>query len=132
MNHFQAGFRAAVFHSFFTIVTLYEKQVAGVINTVGMVVARFAALVATGNYIRSDALAQTVVKHKVFSYKLTFQFFSFYLAGVFYDSAFKLIDIFETFVLKKGTCFFATDAPGAIHQKVFVFFVLGKLLFNYW
>src|SRR5690606_33542543 len=102
------------------------------VNTVGVVVARFAALVATGNYIRSDALAQTVVKHKVFSYKLTFQFFGFYLAGIFYDSAFKLIDIFETFVFKESTRFFATDASRAIHQKISVFFVLGKLLFNYW
>src|SRR5690554_2229346 len=125
MNHFQAGFRAAVFHSFFTIVTLYEKQVAGVINTVGMVVARFAALLTAGNNIRSDALAQTVDKHKVFSDKFTLQFFGFHLAGIFYDSAFKLIDTFETFVLKESTCFFTPDASGAIHQKIFVFLEQG-------
>src|SRR5690554_655530 len=103
---------------------------ATVISAIGMVVARFAALVATGNNIRSDALAQAMVKHKVFSNKFTFQFFGFYLAGIFNNTSFKLIDIFEAFVLKKGTCFFTTYASGAIHQKVFVLFVLGKLLFD--
>ena len=48
---------------------LDKQQVAIVIGAVGMGVAGCAALVALGNNVVGDALAQTLIEHKVFSFE---------------------------------------------------------------
>lgn len=59
-----------------------------IILTVGVIVARFAALMAPGNDIVCDPLAQPFIENKVLSLKLQRKSLLLCSSGVFYDTSF--------------------------------------------
>src|SRR6187402_612194 len=105
---------------------------ASIILTIGVIVARFSALVALRNNIVCNSFAQAIIKNKILSNELAFQTFCFNLFGVIDDSTFQLENIFETLVFEISTCFLTTNSTCTIHHQVFVFFVVLKLLVDYW
>src|SRR5690606_33886492 len=102
------------------------------IGAIRMIVARFAALMALRYDIVGDALAKSVVEYKILTDEFTYKTLFLYLARIFDDAAFKLVYVFETFVLEVRTCLFASDSACTIHQQFFIRFVFRKLLFDNW
>ena len=95
---------------------------AAIVFAIGVVIAQRATLVAFRNDIASNALAQTLIEHKVFANKFAIQTLSLNLPGIFDNTAFELKNVFKTFVLEIGAGFFATNAASAIHQNIFIGF----------
>src|SRR6476646_9049418 len=94
------------------------------ISAIHVRISWLAALVTGSNNFISDALAQPVIKHKVFPVELIFQTLLFYLLRIVDDTPFEVIHIFETRMQHKSAGLFATDAAGAVHDNVFILFVL--------
>ena len=95
-----------------------------------MGITRFATLMALGDYVIGNTLAPSMIKDKILAQKFILQLFFFDLPCIVYNPPLKLIYLFESFVFVIGTCFFATNAPGAVHDQFFILFVLGQILFN--
>src|SRR6056297_707144 len=95
-----------------------------------MGVASFATLMAMRYHLIGNAFPPSVVKNKVFAHKFIFQVSIVHLSGVLNNPAFQLVHIFKALVFVIGTGFFAADTSGAVHDQFFVFFMLGKVLFN--
>src|SRR3954470_9701358 len=102
MDRFHAGRRATTFHRNRAFVALDEQQMTRFVRAIRMRVARFPALMAVGNDVVSDPLTQTLVEHEILAYELALQTFGFDLSRVFNDSAFELVDVLKTFMLKVG------------------------------
>jgi len=114
---------AASFHFPATSITLDEKQVAGIAGAVYMDIAGLSADVAMGENVRTDALSQPVVKNEILAQELILDPHLPYLLHIIDDTPFQVEYIFESPVQHPGACFFAPDAPGAIHDDVPVLIV---------
>ncbi len=106
-----------LFAAFFA---LNKQQVTTIIGTIRMRIGGFTALMAFGDYFRSNALAQAVVEHKVLSYELAIEPLFFYLFGVVDNTAFEVKHIPEPIMQHISAGFLATNAAGAIHNDVLV------------
>src|SRR5574340_928426 len=94
------------------------------IGAISMRVALRTTLVTVTYYFFSYLLSQPAIKYEIFSKKFIWQIFFFYFIGILDNATFQMIHIFKTTVQHIGACFFTTDATRAIHNDVFVFFVL--------
>ncbi|CCJ97710.1 hypothetical protein BN130_173 [Cronobacter malonaticus 507] len=100
---------------------------AAVVFTVGVAVARRAALVAVRDHVVRNTLAHTFVKHEVFTDETHRQPLFARFAGVFDDAAFNMPDFLETVVTHERARFFTADAAGTVHDNFLVFVVLHHL-----
>ena len=103
---------------------------AGLIGTVHMRVAGFAALVAMGDDLIGNPFATAVVKYKVLAAEFVLQPLCFRLTGILDDAALQLIDLFKAFVFIVGAGLFTTYAARAVHNQFFVFFMVFKVVFD--
>lgn len=115
-----AGFGAATAVLLGAFFALNEEEVAHDVGAVDVGVAGLAALMAAGDDLVADALAQAFVKDKVFAAKLIWQPLLPGVVGILDDAAFQLIDLVKAFVLEVGRGFFAAYAAGAVHHDVLV------------
>src|SRR5882757_11386133 len=89
--------------------TLNEQQMTGFIPAIGVGIGRLAALMATGNDLFGDALAQAIVEYKVLSFEFIFQPLLFYGIRIMDNSPFQVKYIFKALVQEEGAGLFATD-----------------------
>src|SRR3954463_2743112 len=71
-----------------------------------------------------NSLPQPIVEHEILTDKFTFKIILFDLFSIVYYAAFKMENIIKTIVKHISAGFFATYAPGTIHNNVFIFFIL--------
>ena len=121
--------RAALIHFSGTGLALNEKEMTGLIRAIYMGITRSPALMALGDYVRRYPFAAPMIKNKVLAQKFVFKIFIIYLPRVFYNAAFKLVYLLKTLVFIVGAGLFASDAPCAVHNQLFVLLVPGKFLF---
>ncbi len=100
---------------------------APVVFTVGVAVARRAALMAVRNHVVRDTLAHTFVKHEVFTDETHRQPLFARFAGVFDDATFDMPDFLETVMTHERARLLTADAAGAVHDNFFVFVLLHHL-----
>src|SRR6056297_4079545 len=73
-----------------------------------------------------------MIKNKILTYKLIFQFLLFNLASIFNNTTFQLIYILEASMLIVCAGFFTSNTTGTIHYQVLIFFIIFKILFYNW
>ena len=119
--------RATLFVSGCTFSTLDEEQVTTVVGTVGMGVAGFAALVATGDDLSVDGLTHSSIEDEVFTDKIGLETELPDVPGILQDPAVQLVHIPESVVLQIGAGLFAADASRAIKQQFGILLLLQQV-----
>jgi hypothetical protein len=126
-NNFHALGGAALVVFFCARAALNKQQVAAIVFAIGVIIARLPALVAMGNHIVGDALAQAFIEHEIFADEFVFKALLFYLACVFDDAAIELIYVLEAAVLHPRAGLFAADAARAVHQQILALVFVQKI-----
>ena len=122
-------FRATILVFLFACVALNEQNVTTEVQTIRVMIERFAALMARCDNLVRDAFSKAFIEHKVHSFELNVEVICSGITSVFNDSTFEVIDIFEALVLHVSRSFFTTNSASAIHEHLLVFVVL-KNVFN--
>src|SRR5436309_2574456 len=97
---------------------------ASVVRTVHMRIGGLATLVTFGDYLVSDLLPKSLVKHKIFPMKFIFKIFLLHTVHIIDDAAFEMKHIFKALVKHVRRSFFATNATCAVHDNIFLSFIV--------
>ena len=96
----------------------------GFIGTIDMDITGLSALMTMSDDILRDPLSQPIVEHKILSNEFALETLLFYLSCVVDDSAFQMVNMIKAFMQQVSARFFTTNTTGAIHDNIFVLFVL--------
>ena len=98
-----------------------------VVGAVGMGIAGFAALVATGDDLSVDGLAHSSIEDEVFPDEIGLETELTDVPGILQDPAVQLVHIPESVVFQIGTCLFAANAACAVKQQFGILLLLQQV-----
>src|SRR5438067_2334330 len=110
MQLFPAFHAAAAFKLLSAVGALNEEQVTAFIPAVGMIVGRGAALVAAGDHVAGNPLAEALIEDEILADEFQRQMLLARAARIFDDASLELEDIPKTVMKQVCAGLFAPDA----------------------
>src|SRR5688500_14269520 len=99
----------------------------GCVGAIGMRISGPATLMTNSNDLFTDSFSEPAVEYEILAPEFIGQSLCFHCVGIMDDASFEVVYIAEAVMQQVCACFFTTDATGAIHDDVRVFFIFQHL-----